>query len=267
MINTIVIGVGGRMGKTITQMVIEDKELNLVGATEIKSSPLIGKSIKEGTGIDIENIKITHDLESIIDECDVIIDFAQPESSLVTLKLAVEYKKGVVIGTTGFTKEQDNEAKKLALRTRTVMAPNMSVGVNLIFKVIKDITKIIGNDYDIEIIEAHHRVKKDSPSGTALNIARIIADELNRDLSKVAVHERKGIIGKRSKEEIGIQVIRAGDIVGEHTILFGGIGERIEITHKATSRENFAKGAIKAVHFIVNKKNGLYNMEDVLGIK
>ncbi|MDY6863631.1 MAG: 4-hydroxy-tetrahydrodipicolinate reductase [Thermodesulfobacteriota bacterium] len=267
MINTIVIGAGGRMGKTITRMVIEDNELNLVGITEIANSPLIEKSVKEIIGIGNENIKITHDLASIIERCDAIIDFTRPASSLSTLKLAGEYKKAVVIGTTGFTQEEENEAKELAIKTKTVMAPNMSVGINLIFKVIKDVTRIIGNDYDIEIIEAHHRGKKDSPSGTALNIARIIADELKRELSKVAVHRRKGIIGERSKDEIGIQVIRAGDIVGEHTIIFGGTGERLEITHRATNRENFARGAIKAVHFIVNQKDGLYNMEDVLGIK
>ncbi len=173
----------------------------------------------------------------------------------------------MVIGTTGFSKDQIEVLRSLSGEIPLVMAPNMSVGVNLLFKVLKDVARVLGDDYDIEIIEAHHRMKKDAPSGTALKMAQVIADALQRNLDEVGVYARKGIIGERTKQEIGIQTVRAGDIVGEHTVLFGGLGERIEITHKASSRDTFARGALRAAMWVADRKPGLYDMQDVLGLK
>ena len=173
----------------------------------------------------------------------------------------------MVIGTTGLTADEIESVKKLAQTTRCVMAPNMSVGVNVMFKVLDYVAGILGDDFDVEIVEAHHNLKKDAPSGTAVKMAQIIADQLKRDLDTYGVYGRKGVIGERTKEEIGIQTVRAGDIVGEHTVIFGGIGERLEFIHRAHSRDNFAKGAIRAAKWIVDQNNGLYDMQDVLGLR
>jgi 4-hydroxy-tetrahydrodipicolinate reductase len=172
-----------------------------------------------------------------------------------------------VIGSTGFTAEEMKQADALAKKTRCVLAPNMSVGVNVMFKVLADVAKILGDEYDVEIVEAHHHLKKDAPSGTAMKMAQIIAEALDRDLDRDAVYMRKGMIGERTRKEIGIQTLRAGDIVGEHTVMFGAVGERLEFIHRAHSRDNFAKGAIRAAKWIVSQKNGLYDMQDVLGLK
>ena len=173
----------------------------------------------------------------------------------------------MVIGTTGFTKDDLKEVHKLTKKIPCVMASNMSTGVNLLLKVLQDIAQVLGDAYDVEIIEAHHRMKKDAPSGTALKMAQVIADALKRNLDKDAVYARKGIIGERTAKEIGIQTIRAGDIVGEHTVIFGGLGERIEVTHKVSSRDTFARGALRAALWVHKKKAGLYDMQDVLGLK
>ena len=173
----------------------------------------------------------------------------------------------MVIGTTGLTPSQLEEIKTLARQVPCVLSPNMSVGVNLIYKVIGEMAKTLGDDYDIEVIEAHHRLKKDAPSGTALKIAEVLARAVNRDLDQVGVYARKGMIGERTKQEIGIQTIRAGDIVGDHTVLFGGMGERIEVTHRASSRDTFARGALRAARWVVRQPPGLYDMMDVLGLK
>ena len=173
----------------------------------------------------------------------------------------------MVIGTTGFSKEDLKEIEILTKTIPCVLASNMSLGVNLLLKVLQDVARVLGDDYDIEIVESHHRLKKDAPSGTALKMAQVIADAVNRNLEEVAVYSRKGIIGQRTKKEIGIQTIRAGDIVGDHTVLFGGLGERIEITHKASSRDTFARGALKAALWLKGKPSGLYDMQDVLGLR
>jgi 4-hydroxy-tetrahydrodipicolinate reductase len=172
----------------------------------------------------------------------------------------------MVIGTTGFSTVQLDELRSLAQQIPCVFSPNMSVGVNLICKVIGEMAKTLGDDYDIEIIEAHHRMKKDAPSGTALKIAEVLARSVGRDLNHVGVYARKGILGERTKEEIGIQTIRAGDIIGDHTILFGGMGERIEVTHRASSRDTFARGALRAAKWVVRQPAGLYDMMDVLSL-
>jgi 4-hydroxy-tetrahydrodipicolinate reductase len=172
-----------------------------------------------------------------------------------------------VIGSTGFTAEEMKRARELADSVRCVLTPNMSVGVNVLLKVLADVAGILGDDYDVEIVEAHHHLKKDAPSGTALKMAQVIAESLGRDLDQVGVYSRKGMIGERTKPEIGIQTVRAGDIVGEHTVIFGGMGERLEFIHRAQSRDNFARGAIRAALWIVGRENGLYDMQDVLGLK
>ncbi len=172
-----------------------------------------------------------------------------------------------MIGSTGFTAEEMKRARELAASVRCVLTPNMSVGVNVMLKVLADVAGILGDDYDVEIVEAHHHLKKDAPSGTALKMAQVIAESLGRDLDQVGVYSRKGMIGERTKPEIGIQTVRAGDIVGEHTVIFGGMGERLEFIHRAHSRDNFARGAIRAALWIVGRENGLYDMQDVLGLK
>jgi 4-hydroxy-tetrahydrodipicolinate reductase len=173
----------------------------------------------------------------------------------------------MVIGTTGITGEDLKQVEKLAGKIRCVMSPNMSVGMNVMFRIVEEMAGILGDDYDIEILEAHHRLKKDAPSGTAMRLAQILAKATNRDLSKVAVYERRGVTGERGDKEIGIQTLRAGDITGDHTVMFGGTGERLELIHRAHNRDNFARGALKAAKWIVNQPVGLYDMQDVLGIK
>ncbi|MDO8427295.1 MAG: 4-hydroxy-tetrahydrodipicolinate reductase [Deltaproteobacteria bacterium] len=267
MIHAAVTGAAGRMGTAIVGALAGNPRIELSGALEREDSPALGKDAGEAAGRGRAGVKITSDRVKAFKKADVIIDFSTPDSSMKVLEDAVELNKAVVIGTTGFSLHQRELIKELCLKTRAVMAPNMSIGVNLLLKLVSQASAVLGSDYDIEIIEAHHRHKKDSPSGTAIRIAEVIATTLKRDLEKVAVYERKGIIGERRPEDIGIQSIRAGDIVGDHTVLFGGIGERIELTHRASSRDTFAMGAVKAAVWVVDKPNGLYDMQDVLGIK
>jgi 4-hydroxy-tetrahydrodipicolinate reductase len=190
-----------------------------------------------------------------------------PILNLFSLEFAKEAGLAVVIGTTGLSPEQIERVKDLSKSVRCVFSPNMSVGVNVMFRIVQEVAQVLGPDYDIEIVEAHHRLKKDSPSGTAVKLGELIGKAVGRDFGKVGVYGRKGMVGERTKDEIGMQVIRAGDIVGEHTVLFGGIGERLEIIHRAHSRDNFARGAVRAALWIVNQPNGLYDMQDVLGLK
>lgn len=267
MIKIIVAGALGRMGASIINVIKETDGVELAGAVERPEHPQIGNDLSGVSSFDKKGIRITDDIKKVIKKADCIIDFSNPEASMENLEAAAKYEKAIVIGTTGFFNHQRERLKELAQKTRVVAAPNMSVGVNLLLKVVGDVASVLGNDYDVEIIEAHHRLKKDAPSGTAIRIAEVIADALKRDLEKVAVYERKGIIGERKQNEIGIQTIRAGDIVGDHTIIFGGLGERLEITHRAHSRDTFARGAVRAAMWIVKQENGLYDMQDVLGLK
>lgn len=267
MTNIIVTGATGRMGSRITALSKEYPELKIIGATERRGHEAIGKDIGQIVGIGETGIRLTDSLKDIVDSCDVIIDFTHTGSSLEHLRLSSSRGKAMVIGTTGFSRDELKEIEALTKNIPAVLAPNMSVGVNLILKVLKDISHVLGDDYDIEIIEAHHRLKKDAPSGTAMKMAQVIADAVNRNIDEVGVYARRGLIGERTKKEIGIQTVRAGDIVGEHTVLFGGLGERIEITHKASSRDTFARGALRAAIWVHNKSAGLYDMQDVLGLK
>jgi len=263
----IVTGATGRMGSRIIALLKEYPDLHLAGALEKKGSKDVGRDIGLLLGAGETGVQLSDDLENIIAEGDIIIDFTVPGATMQHAKTAAENVKAMVIGTTGFSKDEIEVLRVLSVEIPVVLAPNMSVGVNLLFKVLRDVARVLGSDYDIEIIEAHHRMKKDAPSGTALRMAEVIADAVQRDLDEVAVYSRRGMIGERTKQEIGIQTIRAGDIVGEHTVLFGGLGERIEIAHKVSSRDTFARGALKAAIWIADRRPGLYDMQDVLGLK
>jgi 4-hydroxy-tetrahydrodipicolinate reductase len=243
------------------------KDMELSGAVESKGHALIGRDIGESQGLGKTGIVITDDLSSCIDKGDVVIDFTFHTASVNHLKIAAEHGKAIVIGSTGFDADEMQMIRQWSEKTRCVVAPNMSVGVTVMLKVLESVAGILGDDYDVELVEAHHNLKKDAPSGTAVKMAQVIADALNRDLEEVGVYCRHGIIGERKKKEIGIQTVRAGDIIGEHTVIFGGIGERLEFTHKAHSRDNFAKGAIRAAEWIIDQENGLYDMQDVLGLR
>jgi 4-hydroxy-tetrahydrodipicolinate reductase len=267
MTGVIVAGANGRMGSRIVALTSDYKELRLAGAFERKGAASIGKDAGIIAGCGELNVKVSDSLEAIITDGDVIIDFTIAAATLNNVKLAAASKKAMVIGTTGLSAEDIAALKKYSAEIPIVFAPNMSVGINLLLKVLKDISPLLADDFDIEIIEAHHRLKKDAPSGTALKLAQVIAESIDRNIDEVAVYGRKGIIGERTKTEIGIQTVRAGDIVGDHTVLFGGLGERIEITHKASSRDPLARGALKAAAWLSGKKPGLYDMQDVLGLK
>ncbi len=266
-IPVVVAGAAGRMGGRIICLATEDPDLEVVGCFERDGHPLTGREAGQVTGCGPIGLKIASRLSEVIDKGEVIIDFTHWEASLAHLEQAAEKGKAIVIGTTGFPPEALEKVRRIAPRTRCVMAPNMSAGVNLMFKVVAQVAAVLGAGYDIEIVEAHHRLKKDAPSGTAVKLAQVAAEAVKRDLAKVGKYERHGLIGARSAEEIGIQTLRGGDIVGEHTVMFAGIGERLEITHRATSRDNFARGALRAVKWIVNQRPGLYDMQDVLGLK
>lgn len=267
MVKTIVNGAAGRMGSRIIALIQETDGISLTGAIERKGHQSVGKDAGESAMWGKVGISITDNLSKIIDDSEVVIEFTMPKSTIENLRIASIRKIPFVIGTTGFSNDELEEIKGLTKTIPCVMAPNMSVGVNLVFKTIADIAKILGDDYDIEIVEAHHRFKKDAPSGTAIKMAEVIAEALNRNLNEVGIYARHGIIGERKKREIGIQTVRAGDIVGEHTVIFGGMGERIEVTHRAHTRDNFARGAIRAAKWVVKQKPGLYSMMDVLGLK
>jgi 4-hydroxy-tetrahydrodipicolinate reductase len=267
MIKTIVTGAGGRMGRRIISLIAGDKDMQLTGAVEQEGHELVGKDIGEIIGLGKMGINVNDNVASCAKYGDVIIDFTHHEASLHNLETAVENNLAIVIGSTGFTADEMARVKVLAQETRCIVSPNMSVGVNVMFKVLEDVAGILGDDYNVEIVEAHHNLKKDAPSGTAMKMAQIIAERLGRDLEHAGIYSRKGMIGSRTKDEIGIQTLRAGDIVGEHMVMFGGMGERLEFIHRAHSRDNFARGAILAAKWLMDKRSGLYDMQDVLGIR
>jgi 4-hydroxy-tetrahydrodipicolinate reductase len=267
MVNVIVTGAAGRMGGKIINLISTTDNIRVVGAVEVSGHPIIGRDIGQSLGLGNTGILVNDNLADCIDKADVVIDFTSHDASLKNLKTASEKNRSIVIGSTGFNAGELDEIKRLAVKSRCVLTPNMSVGVNVMLKVLEYCAGILKDDYDVEIIEAHHHLKKDAPSGTAMQMAKVIADKLGRDMDKSLVYARRGLIGERTKKEIGIQTVRAGDITGDHTVIFGGIGERLEIIHRAHSRDNFAKGAIRAAQWIVNQPNGLYDMQDVLGLR
>lgn len=267
MIKAIVAGACGRMGKRIIHMIHQNQEIILHGAFERPDHPSVKEDAGQVAGVGNLGVKIAGSLEDVIDQGDVLIDFTAPQATLDNIKMIVSRGLAMVIGTTGITGDMLKEVEAIAGKIRCVMAPNMSVGVNVMFRIAGEMARILGSDYDTEILEVHHRLKKDAPSGTAMRLAQIVAESVGRDLEKVGVYERKGIIGERTDEEIGIQTWRAGDITGEHTVMFGGIGERLELIHRAHNRDNFARGGVRAALWIVNQPEGLYDMQDVLGLR
>lgn len=267
MIKAIVTGAAGRMGSRIVSIIKDTDGISVVGAIERGGHPLLGRDAGEVAGLGSIGVKIGHRIDDLLNNADVVIDFTAPEVTLYNLEMACIRGRPVVIGTTGLSKEGEEKIRECSKKIPCVFSPNMSVGVNLIFKVLQDVAKVLGDEYDVEIVEAHHRHKKDAPSGTAMQMARILAGALGRDLSQVGRFSRHGMIGERGKKEICVQSLRAGDIVGDHTVLFGGMGERIEITHRAHSRDNFARGAVRAAMWAVNQRPGLYDMMDVLGLR
>lgn len=267
MIKVVIAGAAGRMGCRLVSLVRDSTALALAGALEGKSHHALGEDAGEIAGSGRAGVPITENLAALMERGEVVVDFSSPQATLEHLRIVAQHRRAMVIGTTGFSPPELDELKELAHQVPCVFSPNMSVGVNLIYKVIGEMAKTLGDEYDIEVIEAHHRLKKDAPSGTALKIAEVLAQAVNRDLNEVGVYARKGLIGERTKGEIGIQTIRAGDIVGDHTILFGGMGERIEVTHRASSRDTFARGALRAARWVVRQPPGLYDMMDVLNLR
>jgi 4-hydroxy-tetrahydrodipicolinate reductase len=267
MIKVAVSGAAGRMGGRVITAVKEDPELHLSGALERPGHSYLGMDAGLIAGCGALDVPIIDNLNELVKGCDVLIDFSAPTVSLKNLEVCGLNGKAMVIGSTGFSPEERALAVELARTVPVMLAPNMSVGVNVMFKILKDVAKILGDDFDVEIVEAHHKMKKDSPSGTAVRMGEVVAEALGRDYGTVANFHREGICGERTKEEIGMQTIRGGDIVGEHTAYFIGMGERIEITHRAHTRDMFSHGAARAAKWIVHQKPGLYDMQDVLGLR
>jgi 4-hydroxy-tetrahydrodipicolinate reductase len=267
MTRIVVAGMTGRMGSRIAALSYEYAGLELVGAFERSGHKDIGKNISSLIGVSDKGISLSERIEDIADLTDVIIDFTAPAATLHNAGIAASRKKAMVIGTTGLSRDDIAALSAFAKTIPIVFSPNMSVGVNLLLKMLADISPVLADDFDIEIVEAHHRLKKDAPSGTAMKLAQVIAASVDRNLDEVAVYARKGMTGERTKKEIGIQTIRGGDIVGDHTVMFCGLGERIEITHKASSRDTFARGALRAALWLKDRQPGLFDMQDVLGLK
>lgn len=267
MLKIAVTGAAGRMGQRIIACIHDTEGAALGGATERAGSSSIGRDAGELAGVGRLDVAIADSIDKALANAAVLIDFTSAEASLGHLKAAASSKKAIVIGSTGFSAAQMDEVKALARDIPCVLAPNMSVGVNVLLKALDLVARTLGDGYDVEIVEAHHRLKKDAPSGTAMKIAQVLAASLDRNLDEVAVYERKGLTGERTTKEIGIQTIRGGDIVGDHTVYFATMGERLEFTHRASSRDTFARGAIRAAQWVVDQKPGLYDMQDVLGLK
>jgi 4-hydroxy-tetrahydrodipicolinate reductase len=267
MINIAVCGAAGRMGQRIINSIIETEGVRFCGALERPGHPAIGQDAALLAGCSKSEVRITDSLNAVVSVCDVLIDFTSPKVSLKNLEVCALQRKAIVIGSTGFTPEERSFAAELAKDIPAVLAPNMSVGVNVCFKILKDIAATLGNDFDVEIVELHHNRKKDAPSGTAVRMGEVVAEALGRDYNKVANYHREGICGERSKEEIGMQTIRGGDIIGEHTVYFIGMGERIEISHRAMTRDMFSRGSIRAAKWVITQQPGIYDMQDVLGLR
>ncbi len=260
-------GAAGRMGRQLLRAICEHNDADLGGAADAPGAASIGLDASVLSGEGEPGVHITDSAKELVNSCDVVIDFTAPSVSLALLDVLKGSGKSVVIGTTGFTAEQQQQLQAHAKHTPIVFAPNYSVGVTVTLALLAQAAKAFADDYDIEVIEAHHRHKVDAPSGTAVKMGEVLADTLGRDLKECAVYGREGITGERDRKTIGFETIRAGDIIGEHTVLFAGNGERIEITHRATDRMTFARGALKAALWLGNQPAGLYDMRDVLGLE
>jgi 4-hydroxy-tetrahydrodipicolinate reductase len=260
-----VAGASGRMGRMLIEAVLAAPDLALAGALDLAGSPALGQDAGAFAGRDT-GVAITSDLRAGLANAQVLIDFTRPEGTLAHLAVCRELGVKAVIGTTGFSPTQKAEIGALAQHTALVMAPNMSVGVNVVLKLLDQAARALNQGYDIEVIEAHHRHKVDAPSGTALKMGEVLAGALGRNLADCAVYGREGVTGERDPSTIGFATIRGGDIVGDHTVLFAGTGERIEISHKSSSRAGYAQGSLRAARFLADKPSGLFDMNDVLGL-
>jgi 4-hydroxy-tetrahydrodipicolinate reductase len=266
MIRVAITGASGRMGLTLIQAITQAPATTLTAAVDRADSQVIGKDTGVLIGVEKSGVIVTDDLANVVDQFDVLIDFTRPEASMAYVEFCRQHGKKLVLGTTGFSDAQKVQIAEAAQATAIMMAPNMSVGVNLTLKLLALAAQVMGDYTDIEIIEAHHRHKVDAPSGTALRMGEVVAKALGRDLKDCAIYGREGITGERDRKTIGFSTIRAGDVVGEHTVMFADEGERVEITHKASSRLTFANGAVRAAQWLADKQTGLYDMQDVLGL-
>ncbi len=262
-----IVGAGGRMGRSLVQAVTEAEGLTLGAVTERAGSPLVGRDVGELAGTDPLGVSVVDDLASVSGDFDVLIDFTAPAATLSHLQICRQAGKRMVIGTTGFSEAEKQQLAQAAEEIAIVLAPNMSVGVNLCFKLLELAARVLGDAADVEIIEAHHRHKVDAPSGTALRMGEVVAEALGRDLGDCAVYGREGQTGPRERRTIGFETIRAGDVVGEHSVWFAMEGERVEIAHKASSRMTFAHGAARAAGWIAGREKGLFDMQDVLDLR
>lgn len=260
-------GVSGRMGRALVEACQAGAGMRLGAALDRAGSTVLGVDAGELSGVGKLGVAVGGDLQALLKDFDVLVDFTRPEATLQYLDICRKAGKKLVIGTTGFDAAGKAAIAAAAKEIAIVFAPNMSVGVNLSFKLIDLAARVLGEDADIEIIEAHHRHKVDAPSGTALRMGEVAAAALGRDLKDCAVYGREGVTGERDRATIGFATVRGGDIVGDHTVLFASEGERIEITHKASSRMTFAKGALRAARWLADRKNGIYDMQDVLGLR
>ena len=267
MMRVAIIGASGRMGKNLIEAVSQTEGLTVSAAIERPDSSLIGADAGELAGVGKLGVKVVGSLESVVNDFDILIDFTTPETTVHNLDVCVAYNKKIVIGTTGFDDAGLLAIDKAAERIAIIFAANYSVGVNLCLKLLKLAAEVLNEGYDIEIIEGHHRHKVDAPSGTALRMGEVVAEALGRDLKTCAVYGREGITGARDPNTIGFATVRAGDIVGDHTVLFATEGERVEITHKASSRMTFAKGAARTCSWVASKEKGLFDMQDVLNLR
>ena len=265
MANLIVSGAAGRMGRLLVSIIVNEGIHRLAGALEAPGNPVVGKDAGEVAGVGIQGVRIVDDYTTIARPDTVTLDFTNATASLRHLEIAASRGAAIVIGSTGFTPELETRAKGLAARTRTVIAPNMSIGVNVLMKIAAEVATILG-DFDAEVIEIHHNTKVDAPSGTAIALGRTIAEARNLDYRANAVYGREGITGVRPHDKIGVLALRAGDAVGDHTVIFGGQGERLELIHRAQSRESLARGALRAAAWLEPREPGLYSMRDVLGL-
>jgi 4-hydroxy-tetrahydrodipicolinate reductase len=261
----VVCGAAGRMGKTLVGLVAQNESTVLAGAVEMAGHPALGKDAGEVAGVGTLNVVIRDDFDAVATPDAVALDFTNAPAALDHLRTAVRQKSPIVIGSTGFTSAQQAEIDKLAPQTRCVIAPNMSVGIAVLQRLVREAAMALGNDFDPEIVEVHHRMKVDAPSGTALALGRTVAEATGRTLSADAVYGREGVVGQRQSKEIGIIALRGGDVVGDHTVIFAGLGERIELTHRAQSRDCLARGAIRAALWLIDQPAGRYGMHDVLG--
>lgn len=260
-------GAAGRMGRTLLQAARETAGVECTVATERAGSPAVGVDAGTLAGLEPSGVTVGADLAARVGDFDVLVDFTRPEVTLAHLEVCRTAGRAMVIGTTGFAPEQRARIEAAAAELPIVLAPNMSVGVNLCLRLLETAATVLGDEFDVEIVEAHHRHKVDAPSGTALAMGEVVARALGRDLAQCAVYGRQGHTGERDPRTIGFETIRAGDIVGEHTVWFAGSGERVEITHKAASRMTFARGAVRAALWLAGRGAGLYDMQDVLGLR